>query len=92
MPASELPTRLIDEFYCSNLNMDPDSDCDVDDDSDVDGVFIPYVPLTQRQIKESSQTSHFLTQDCSPKSCWIKYLLKIQCLESVRAQVEQHKR
>jgi hypothetical protein len=54
VPSSELPVSLVDEFYCSQLNMptpvfDPDyDDSDLDDDEDD---FVPFVPLSQRQIK-----------------------------------------
>ena len=54
VPSSDLPARLVDEFYCAKLNMEPpslDFDEDYHSDLDEDGDYIPYVPLTQRQIK-----------------------------------------
>ena len=52
VPAVEFPPRLVDEFYCSQLNM-PLPSLDMDDDSDLDETddYTPYVPLSQKQIK-----------------------------------------
>ena len=63
VPISDLPIRLVDEFYCSPLNMEtPHFDLDVDEydgtnerdcDSDFedDGDYTPFIPLSQKTIK-----------------------------------------
>ena len=103
VPSSDLPARLVDEFYCAKLNMEPpslDFDEDYHSDLDEDGDYIPYVPLTQRQIKRQLREAGCFGKTRKPVTTLPKMVIqklmglvpsKELSLESVRAQVEQHR-
>ena len=73
VPISDLPIRLVDEFYCSPLNMEtPHFDLDVDEydgtnerdcDSDFedDGDYTPFIPLSQKNNQSSTQSPRMIS-------------------------------
>ena len=103
VPSSDLPIRLIDEFYCSRINMETpvyDDDCDSEFDED-DGDYSPYVPLTQRQIKRQLREAGCYGKVRKPVTSLSKIVLQSLVgpiyspqdpvtMESVRARVAYH--
>ena len=103
VPSSDLPIRLIDEFYCSRINMETpvyDDDCDSEFDED-DGEYSPYVPLTQRQIKRQLREAGCYGKVRKPVTSLSKIVLQSLVgpiyspqdpvtMESVRARVAYH--
>lgn len=106
VPSSELPAHLVDEFYCSRLNMSPpvydSDDCDTELDED-DGDYTPYVPLSQKQIKRQLREAGCYGKKVRrpvvslPKTALQKLVGLIPSpqdpltLEGVRAQVNRHR-